>query len=103
MAGEFSLYWYGIDGVQIEELRFVSAERAVKQAFALIHPSRPIQRIGWMTRLIITDGGDCTTFEWIKGKGIVFPKGLQKPESGSGTPDGMDASGNLIELKNKGD
>jgi hypothetical protein len=24
-------------------------------------------------RVIITDGGDCVTAEWLHGKGVVFP------------------------------
>ena len=98
MAGEFSLYWYDANGTQFEQLRFVDAERAVKQAFALINPNRPVQKLGWMTRLIITDGGDNCTFEWIKGKGIVFPEGMEKPV---GTPDAITKDGKLIELKTR--
>jgi hypothetical protein len=29
--------------------------------------------LGTTARVIITDGGDYTTFEWQHGKGVVFP------------------------------
>ena len=31
---------------------------------------------GIVVRIIITDGGDSTCFEWQHGRGIVFPKFL---------------------------
>lgn len=72
--GEFSVYWWMADGTQIEELRLVSAERAVRKAKDLTNPSRPCNKMGLgPVRLIITDAGDCCTFEWLKDKGIVFP------------------------------
>lgn len=39
-------------------------------------------RLGIVNRVIITDSGDLTCFEWIYGKGIVFPR----PEKLHGKP-----------------
>lgn len=30
-------------------------------------------RLGTTRRVIVTDSGDCTCFEWIYGQGITFP------------------------------
>lgn len=74
-AGEFSVWWWDADGGQHEELRFVSPEAAIRRAGSLIHG--PSSILGLIQRVIITDGGDCTNFEWVKGKGIIFPKGKE--------------------------
>ncbi len=72
---EFSVYWYTATEPpeQIEELRFVSAEEAMKRAIDLIRPKRPINVLGGISRLIVTDGEDFCVFEWLKDQGIVFP------------------------------
>ena len=69
MIDEFSVYWWDVDDNQHEEMRFVSAEVAVNRCRTLIEGpgSFVIQRV------IITDIGDCTAFEWIKDKGVTFP------------------------------
>lgn len=40
-------------------------------------------RIGVTVRVIITDDGDYTVFEWKRGEGVVFPPIARPPE---GTP-----------------
>ena len=67
---EFSVYWWDTNGVQHEELRFVGAEAAVKAAHRLAEG--PTKALGFVERIIITDGGDIGCFEWIKGKGVTF-------------------------------
>lgn len=71
-SGEFSVYWWGSDGSQYTELRFVDVETAMVKALDL--PKRPFSHVfGMLERVIVTDGGDSTCFEWLKGKGVVFP------------------------------
>lgn len=51
--------------------RNVSAEEAVQAAK---HYTTSVgARIGTTRRVIITDSGDCTNFEWKFGEGVVFP------------------------------
>jgi hypothetical protein len=51
--------------------RYVSAEEAVK---AFQHYTTNISsKLGFTVRVIITDGDDCITMEWVYGKGITFP------------------------------
>lgn len=59
--------------------RGVPAEEAVKTAY---HYSYSIgAQLGTTVRVIITDGGDSTNFEWRFGEGVVFP-----PPEGSDAP-----------------
>lgn len=51
--------------------RWVEAEEAVRIAADYIR--RPAALMGMIRRVIVTDGGDHTTFEWTFGKGITFP------------------------------
>jgi len=53
------------------DVRFVDAETAVKRAHSIINSVGG--RAGFISRVIITDGGDCITFEWDRDHGIVFP------------------------------
>jgi len=69
--GEFSVCQFFESGDYEYYKRFVDAETAVKAAHFLTH--NVAARIGTTNRIIITDGGDCISFEWIYGKGVVFP------------------------------
>lgn len=71
MNGEFSVYQWFEDG-QYERVRHgVDDQEAVKVA---IHYSTSVgAKIGTTVRVIITDGGDLTVWEWKRGEGIVFP------------------------------
>jgi hypothetical protein len=77
---EFSVYWWDINGVCTDELRFVSAQDAVDRASFLAHG--PGAKIGVISRIIITDGLDLTCFEWLKDKGVVFPGPDDKYDGG---------------------
>lgn len=72
--GEFSVYqFFGLqaDAAYEEVLRFVDAKTAVDKALSL---ARSIgAKIGTTQRVIITDGGDETNWEWVFGKGMTFP------------------------------
>jgi hypothetical protein len=65
MGDEFSVYWWDRDGNQHEEMRFVSAERAVQAANRLCHGPASMMKI--VRKVIITDGGDFTNFLWEDG------------------------------------
>jgi hypothetical protein len=69
---EFSVYQFFTDG-QYERVRQnVSDEEAV---LAARHYTTSVAArvMGIVERVIITDGGDFTVFEWKKGEGVTFP------------------------------
>jgi hypothetical protein len=69
--GEYSVCQFFPDGQYEYTRRWVSVEEAVE---AFQHYTTCVAaRIGATQRVIITDGGDCTNFEWVQGKGIVYP------------------------------
>ncbi len=68
---EFSVYQFFPDETSERVRSFVTAEEAVKAAH---HYCTSVgARLGTTVRVIITDGGDFTCFEWLHGKGVVFP------------------------------
>jgi len=71
MRDEFSVAQFFLDGSYEYECRFVSAEEAVKTAHRLTETVGA--SFGFVQRIIITDGGDFTNFEWQFGKGITYP------------------------------
>ena len=74
---EFSVWQFFSDPEQAPECvrQWVSAAEAVKAA---CHYTTSVgARFGLVERVIITDGGDCTVFEWRKGVGIVWPELLE--------------------------
>jgi hypothetical protein len=71
MRDEFSVYQFFADDLYERVLQFVDAETAVKTARRLTESVGA--RFGMTRRIIITDGGDCTCFEWKYGEGITFP------------------------------
>jgi hypothetical protein len=77
-TGEFSVYQFLIDGTQEQVRAFVSADEAVRAAHHYTHNVAAVA--GVTLRVIITDGLDCTVFEWRKGEGVVFPT-LQERQS----------------------
>jgi hypothetical protein len=69
--GEFSVYCYFPDGTWEDQVRFVTVEEAMRVAERL---TRNVgARLGTTRRVIITDGGDDTVWEWQHGKGITWP------------------------------
>ncbi len=70
-TGEFSVCQFFEDDSYEYVRRFVSAEEAVEAAKH--YTSSVGARLGMTRRVIITDGGDQTNFEWQFGKGITFP------------------------------
>lgn len=72
MENKYSVCQFFVDGQYEYVRRWVSAEEAVK-AFK-IYTNNVAARIGTTTRVIITDSGDMTNYEWKFGEGIVYPK-----------------------------
>jgi hypothetical protein len=68
---EFSVWIFLVDGTRLLECRWVDAETAFQAAIGWT--KRVAAQCGIIQRIIITDGGDYTTFEWIHGHGITFP------------------------------
>jgi hypothetical protein len=68
---EFSVYQFLQGGIQERVRHFVSATEAMEAARH--YTTCVAARMGITERVIITDGGDCTCFEWKQGEGVVFP------------------------------
>lgn len=72
MENEFSVYQFFEDDSCEAVSRFVACQTAIDVAIGL---ARSVgAKIGTTKRIIITDGGDFTSWEWVRGKGITFPK-----------------------------
>jgi hypothetical protein len=71
MSDEFSVYQFFPDEQWERVKSFVDAKTAVDCAHSL--STSVGARIGTTVRVIITDGGDFTCFEWVNGKGVTFP------------------------------
>lgn len=69
--GEFSVCQFFVDDSYEYVLRFVDAKTAVETAKR--YTESVGAKIGTTVRVIITDGGDYTNFEWKFGEGVVFP------------------------------
>ena len=68
---EFSVYAFYFDGWYSDVIRFTGIENALK-----IAKRASEQKIGLLSRaerIIVTDGGDNTVFEWRRDEGITFP------------------------------
>jgi len=76
--GEFSVYVFFPDGSYEAVLRWVDAKTAVEKAKSQTETIGA--RIGTTQRIIITDGGDITVFEWRFGEGVTYPKPGQPPD-----------------------
>lgn len=68
---EFSVYQFMVDGTQERVREFVSAQEAVQAARH--YTDSVAVKLGFVERVIITDGGDSCVFEWKKGRGVTFP------------------------------
>jgi len=69
-TGEYSVCQFFEDGLSEYVRRWVGAQEAVEAAKH--YCSSVAARCGITRRVIITDGGDCTCFEWQYGKGVTF-------------------------------
>jgi hypothetical protein len=68
---EFSVCQFFINGTYEYVRRYVGAKEAVEAA---AHYTNSVAvRMGIVERVIITDGGDFTVFEWKAGQGVTFP------------------------------
>jgi hypothetical protein len=69
--GEFSVVQFFTEENYEYVRKYVSAVEAMR---AFKHYTTSVAaRMGMVERVIITDGGDCTSFEWTKGEGITYP------------------------------
>jgi hypothetical protein len=73
-AGEFNVWAFFANGDSHQFAKEVDARTAVDTARRLIRSLGA--QLGTTVKVIITDGGDCTNFEWAAGYGIVFPAGM---------------------------
>jgi hypothetical protein len=69
--GEFSVVQWFREGYYEFVKENVGAEEAVQTAKGVTES--PGALLGIPVRVIITDGGDLTVFEWKHGEGVVFP------------------------------
>ena len=71
------MYQFFPDGLYEKVRDRVPAKQAVEAAF---HYTRSVGAMAGVTqKVIITDDGDCTCFEWRFGEGIVFPEPIDPP------------------------
>ena len=63
---EFSVWVFLADGSHVPVVRYTDPKRAVAMA-------RGATRSSGSSRIIITDGGDHTVFEWRRGEGVTWP------------------------------
>lgn len=68
-SGEFSVYVWMHDGTYFCELQHVDAETAVNKAKSM--SEGVVAKVKMLTKIMITDGGDCSVFEWENGKGVT--------------------------------
>jgi hypothetical protein len=68
---KFSVCQFFEDGTYEYVRRFVDAKQAVEVAHHYTH--NVAARHGIVDRVIITDDGDCTVFEWKFGEGVTYP------------------------------
>lgn len=71
MSNEFSVCQFFEDDSYEYVRRNVSAEEAVTAARH--YTDNVSVKMGLTKRVIITDGGDYTVFEWVAGKGVIYP------------------------------
>jgi hypothetical protein len=71
MARDLSVYRFFADGKWELVESFADHEMAVRTATALTDSVSA--KIGLTSRVIIMDHMDFTSFEWIRGRGLVFP------------------------------
>jgi len=69
--GEFSVVQFFPDGTWERVAEWVDGRTAVETAKS--YTERPAALIGIIARIVITDGGDFTVFEWRFGEGVVYP------------------------------
>jgi hypothetical protein len=70
--GEFSVWIFFIDGTHFSEWRGLDAGSALAQAAEL--SKRPAIAAGiFVERIIVTDSGDCTVFEWRPAQSVTWP------------------------------
>ena len=75
---EFNVVQFFADESSEYVRRNVSAEEAVNAAK---HYCTSVgAKLGITRRVIITDGGDSTNFEWKFGKGITYPPEAVRPD-----------------------
>jgi len=75
---EYSVWVFFPDGTHHAVLRWVDAKTAVEKAKSQTETIGA--RIGTTVRIIITDGGDLTCFEWKYGEGVTYPKPGEPPD-----------------------
>ena len=73
MTDEFSVWLFFPDGSHVAEDQWLEGEEAVRLARDVT--ARPAAKAGLIARVIITDGGDYTVFEWKHGHGVTYPPG----------------------------
>jgi len=76
---EYSVYQFFNTDEYEDVRRWVTLEAAMQAA---VHYCTSVAaRTGITTRVIITDGGDNTVFEWKFNEGITWPEHLRSPKS----------------------
>jgi hypothetical protein len=77
---EFSVVSFHDDGHHRYIARFVGGQEAVNVAKL----ATEIADLSGANRIIITDGGDHTVFQWEQGKGVTYPTPEMREAHGKG-------------------
>lgn len=81
MSGEFSVYWWALGYERYtREKSFVSVEEAMEAVSRLTRGPGSL----FVGRVIVTDGGDFSVFEWDRHSGVVFPTKEELAEAKNG-------------------
>ncbi|HSW92141.1 MAG TPA: hypothetical protein VLG09_05850 [Candidatus Saccharimonadales bacterium] len=75
---EYSVYWWDKDGHQHTEMQWQMTLKCMQAVKRLTQG--PASVLGFVKRVIITDGGDSIVFEWKLGEGITWPTKEQMEE-----------------------
>lgn len=70
---EFSVWVFLSDEWHFAVEQFVDAKRAAEIARRAVQAVELFPDRTNAQRIIITDGGDFTCFEWVRGQGVTFP------------------------------
>lgn len=71
MSELFNVVWFDPNGVYEYVGRNLEPLEAIERAKS--YTERPAALIGGIARVIVTDAGDRTVFEWKHGIGITYP------------------------------
>lgn len=71
-GGQYSVYAWTFDDVEERVAAYVDAGTALAVAHGLV--ANVGAKLGFTSRVMITDGSDRSVFEWEHGMGVIWPE-----------------------------